>query len=199
MPDAHPSVLTIGHSNHSLEGFMALLSGAGVTAIADVRSSPSSRHCSQFDREPLRASLHAAGIEYVFLGHSLGGRPADPSLFTDGVADYERMAKTREFRRGIERVMDGAGRYRVALLCSERDPLDCHRFLMVSRALDERGCAVAHILADGTVETMDETEQRLLDLTGVQQVDLFGRSQADLLDAAYRKRARVVAYRRREA
>ncbi len=87
---------------------MALLRGAGVTAIADVRSSPSSRHCSQFDREPLRASLHAAGIEYVFLGHSLGGRPADPSLFTDGVDGYLRMASTLAFERGIERVLDGA-------------------------------------------------------------------------------------------
>ncbi len=197
MPDTSTSILTIGHSNHSLEAFLALLRGAGVTAIADVRSSPSSRHCPHFDREPLRAPLHGAGIEYVFLGHSLGGRPADPSLFVDGVADYERMAKTREFGRGIERVMDGARRFRVALMCIERDPLDCHRFLMVSRALKERGCPVGHVMADGTVEAMGETEQRLLEFTGVQQVELFGRSQADLLDAGYRKRARVVAYRRR--
>ena len=197
MPDTSPIILTIGHSNHSVEDFLGLLRGAGVTAIADVRSSPSSRHCPHFDRERLRESLQAEGMAYVFLGQSLGGRPADPSLYTDGVADYERMASTREFQRGVARVLDGAVRYRLALLCSERDPLDCHRFLMVSRALKAQGCEVAHVLCDGTVESMHVTEQRLIELTGVQQVGLFGRSEAGLLDAAYRIRARAVAYRLR--
>jgi len=197
MPDTSAVILTIGHSNHSVEGFTALLRGAGATAVADVRSSPFSRHCPHFDRERLRVCLQAVGVEYAFLGKSLGGRPADPSLFTDGVADYERMASTPEFERGIARVLDGARRYRVALLCSERDQLDCHRFLLISRALQARGCEVAHVLFDGTVEHMQEAEQRLIELTGVQQVGLFGRTEPDLLDAAYRSRAHAVAYRRR--
>ena len=197
MPETSPLILTIGHSNHSIEAFLALLRGAGVTAIADVRSSPASRHCPHFDRERLIASLSAVDIAYVFLGHSLGGRPSDPSHYSGGVADYEKMAKSSAFERGLERVVVGAHRFRPALMCSERDPLDCHRFLLVSRALQARGFEVAHVLFDGTVEPMRETERRLMVVTGVRQGGLFGQADSDLLDAAYRSRAQAVAYRRR--
>ena len=88
-----PVVLTIGHSNHSLERFLALLQGAGVEMVADVRTTPASRRFPHFNKEALATALHAAGLSYLWLGRELGGRPADPTLFTDGTADFERMAK----------------------------------------------------------------------------------------------------------
>jgi uncharacterized protein (DUF488 family) len=199
MPDIGPAVFTIGHSNHSLEAFLAVLRQADVTSIADVRSSPSSRHCPHFDRDRLRQSLAAEDIAYVFLGKALGGRPADPSLYTDGVADYERMAATHEFDAGLARVLEGAHSYRVALLCAERDPLDCHRFLMVSRVLKAKGCEVVHLLFDGTLEPMDQMEQRLMETTRSGQAGLFGQDEGDPLAAAYRSRARMVAYKRKDS
>src|SRR5262245_7823642 len=94
------AVYTIGHSNHPIERFIELLRGAGITAVADVRSVPNSRRWPQFGRERLQRSLAEAGIAYVYLGAELGGRPADPALLSDGKPDYQRMAATSAFGAG---------------------------------------------------------------------------------------------------
>lgn len=161
-----PTVFTIGHSNHSSERFLALLQRAGVTAITDVRSIPQSRRCPQFGRSRIERWLADAGIAYVFLGAELGGRPQDPALLRNGRPDYERMAATSAFRAGLDRVLKGTARHRVALMCAERDPIDCHRFLLVSRHLHEAGAQLHHILADGSVEPQEVTELRLFEQTG---------------------------------
>ena len=153
-------VYTIGHSNHPIERFVDLLRGAGITAVADVRSTPHSRRWPQFGRARLERSLAEADIAYVYLGAELGGRPGDPSLLSDGKPDYGRMAATPAFAAGLDRVVDGVRRYRIALMCAEREPLECHRFLLVSPHLLQRGVAVRHILADGTIEPNEITQGR---------------------------------------
>jgi uncharacterized protein (DUF488 family) len=153
-------VYTVGHSNHPIERFVELLRGAGITAVADVRSVPQSRRYPQFGRVRLERSLREAGIAYVYLGVELGGRPADPTLLRDGKPDYERMAATPAFGAGLDRIVDGARRYRIAAMCAEREPMECHRFLLVSPHLLERGVAVQHILAGGTIEPHDVTQAR---------------------------------------
>jgi len=127
-------LLTIGHSNLRAERFMALLTSAGVTAIGDVRSVPFSRWCPWFSGKALAERLAGERIAYVALGDTLGGRPSDPKLYRDGVADYEAMAARPEFAAGLARVMDASARQRVCLLCAEREPLDCHRCLLVERS-----------------------------------------------------------------
>jgi uncharacterized protein (DUF488 family) len=186
-------VLTIGHSTHTYEQFLALLRRAGVTAVADVRTAPHSRHCPRFNRGALEAGLRADGIAYAYLGEELGGRPKGRRYYRDGVADYERMAAAAEFQRGLERVMEGARKYRIALMCAEQDPLDCHRCLLVARALAERGVGTGHILPDGAIIPHAEIEDRLLGLSGRGQSDLFA-SRGERLAAAYRERARKVAF-----
>jgi uncharacterized protein (DUF488 family) len=186
-------VLTIGHSRHTYQRFLELLRGAGVTAVADVRTSPHSRHFPQFNRGTLDANLRADGIAYAFLGEELGGRPKDRRYYRDGVADYERMAAAAAFQHGLERVMDGARSYRIALMCAEQDPLDCHRCLLVARALAERGARVRHILPDGRTICQSEVERALLAMSGHAHADLFA-SRAERLAAAYRERALKVAY-----
>jgi uncharacterized protein (DUF488 family) len=186
-------LLTIGHSNLAADRFVALLAGASVTAVADVRSVPFSRWCPWFSGKPLAERLMHEGIAYAALGDALGGRPRDPTLYCDGVADYEAMAATTAFRAGLDRVVDATCRHRVCLMCSEREPLDCHRCLLVARALAGCGLTVGHILADGTREAHAATEQRLLALPGG-EVDLF-RDPAQRLADAYRRRARPIAAR----
>ena len=186
-------VLTIGHSTHSWEGFVALLRNTGVTAVADVRTSPYSRHQPHFNREELREELRLDGISYVFLGKELGGRPVERRFYSEGVADYEKMAGTTEFSNGLARVVEGAKRYRVALMCSENDPLDCHRCLLVGRALAERGVRVSHILSNGKIVSHIEIEEKLMELSGRGADDLFA-PHAERLVAAYRDRARRVAF-----
>ena len=186
-------LLTIGHSNIAADRFIGLLRGAGGEAVADVRSTPASRFCPWFSSKNLAARLQQEGMAYAAVGGALGGRPRDPALYCDGIADYEAMAKQPEFRAGLDRLLDIAAQRLVCLMCAEREPLDCHRCLLVARALAERGLKIGHILHDGAVEPHDATEHRLLALCGASD-DLFT-GQGERLAAAYRRRARAVAYR----
>ncbi len=130
------------------------------------------------------------------MGDTLGGRPRDESLYRDGVADYEAMAVQPEFRASLDRLQEIMVRSRVCLMCAEREPLDCHRCLLVARRLAERGLAIGHILHDGTVEPHAATEQRLLACEG-DAGDLFPAGQDERLAAAYRRRARAVTFRQK--
>jgi len=188
----HP-VLTIGHSTHALKTLVELLKANTVAALADIRSSPFSRFTPQFNRGTLEKSLVAEGIKYVFLGRELGGRAADPSCYENGRVQYQRMAGTEVFRGGIERVLRGATKQRIALLCAEKEPLDCHRTLLVAPALLNAGVMVDHILADGRVETHAAAMMRLLGLLGMPQADIL-RSTAELVEEALQRQAARVAY-----
>lgn len=187
-------ILTIGHSSLNYEQFLALLRGAGVSAVADIRSVPSSRHFPQFNRETLKAGLRSDGIKYVFLGAELGGRPQNKNFYCDGIADYEKMAGDINFKEGIDRVLRGAKQYRIALMCSEHDPLDCHRCLLVGRALTERGMAVSHILSNGSQISQSQIEEQLIQECGHGGKDFFAEDKERLI-GAYRKRSRKVSFR----
>ncbi len=156
-------VLTIGHSNHGLNFLIKLLRQHRVTAVADVRSTPYSRFNPQFNRNSLCGNLKRFGIEYVYLGHALGGRSDDPDCYDEeGRVRYDRVAETESFQHGLDRVIRGAADHRIVLLCAEREPFECHRMLLVARALDERDIAVEHIHADGRLEPHDKAMDRLL-------------------------------------
>jgi uncharacterized protein (DUF488 family) len=155
------TVFTIGHSNHSIEAFIALLKKAGITRIADVRSIPHSRFCPQFRRDPLTAALAAAGIDYVWHGAALGGRPRDAALSPGGKPDYAAMAQQPAFRAALAKVFDEAAERPTAMMCAERDPLDCHRFHLLSAPMTVLGAEMAHVLVDGTVESQASAEARL--------------------------------------
>ncbi len=189
------NLLTIGHSNLPADQFLALLKAHDVTAIADVRSVPFSRRFPWFSSRTLAERLQSKGIAYVMLGDTLGGRPANPALYRDGVADYEAMAGTADFRAGIDRVATAMIPHRLCLMCSEREPLDCHRCLLVGRALVKRGYTIGHILGDGAVEPHSATEERLLaGLRPGAGADLFGDRESRLAEA-YRRRAHRIAAR----
>lgn len=191
------AVFTVGHSNHSLEGFMALLLQHGVTALADVRSVPHSRRHPHFNRAALAAALETRGVDYVFLGRELGGRTRDPALYEHGRVSYERILRTERFRAGIGRVLRGAARHSIVLMCAEREPLDCHRTLLVARALDLRGLEILHIHADGRLERHTDAMDRLVEKFGLHaKGDLFQgpRSRAELVAEAMTRQVRGVAY-----
>lgn len=187
------SVFTIGHSTHSAEAFLALLRQHGVEALADVRSSPFSRYNPQFNREPLEQCLKANGIRYVFLGKELGARSDDRSCYDHGRVQYSRLAQTTLFQSGIDRVLQGSAKYRVALMCAEKEPLECHRTLLVAKALAARGQSVLHIHAGGSLETHEAVMERLLKMTGVPDEDMF-LSKEELLAKALARQEEQVAY-----
>jgi uncharacterized protein (DUF488 family) len=183
----------VGHSNHPIEKFIGLLTANGISAIADVRSRPFSRRNPQFNKDRLAAQLAQHAIAYVFLGRELGARSEDPACYEDGRVQYARLAQASAFKAGIERVLSGAQKYRLALMCAEKEPLDCHRTLLVSCALHKLGVPIAHILADASVESQEQTMSRLIDMLGLSKVDMF-REHADLVAEACRLREQRIAY-----
>lgn len=198
MSEQSGQVLTIGHSTHPVEIFVKLLHQHGVTAVADVRSMPYSRANPQFNRETLESSLKQGGIAYVFLGLELGARSDDPSCYEKGRVQYDRLARTDLFREGLERVLKGAQSFRVALMCAEKEPLECHRTLLVSRALASQGVSVSHILADGCIEPHAVAMKRLIGLVGLPNTDLF-RSNDELIEAACAIQEERIAYTKKDA
>lgn len=179
------TVFTIGHSNHSFEDFLSLLVRHGIDTLADVRSAPYSRFAPHFNREALSDALGREGVEYEYYGRELGGRPNDPACYEAGQVRYDRVARTALFRQGLDRLCRGLADGRVALMCAEKEPLYCHRTLLVAQALDERGgggehVRVEHILADGEVERHRTTIDRLLARHGLEEDGgLFPRSRKD--------------------
>jgi uncharacterized protein (DUF488 family) len=187
-------LFTIGHSDHEQERFIALLRAHDIAAVADVRSSPYSSRLPQFNREALQASLKTAGIRYVFLGDGLGARRSESDCYVNGQALYERIAKTPAFKRGIHRVVQGAIRMRVALVCAEKDPLECHRAILVCRHLKTVIPSISHILSDASLESHEQMEERLLHQFKLTNEDLF-RSRTEMLDAAYERQGKRIAYK----
>ena len=188
-------VYTIGHSNHSLGEFLALLRKHRVDEVVDVRSSPSSRYTPQFNYDALNGALEEAGIGYVFMGGELGGRPVDRSCYdVDGRVSYDRLANTDLFDDGIRRIVWAADQRRVAVMCSEKEPLDCHRTLLIAKVLEERGIDVEHILADGSLENHSAAMDRLMDIFKLpHHGDLF-RTRDDVIADALTLQEGKVAY-----
>jgi len=188
------AVYTIGHSTNTIERFIELLGQHAITAVCDVRSKPYSRMNPQFNREPLKKVLASAGVKYVFLGQELGARSEDKSCYRNGQVQYALLAQTDLFKQGIERVKSGASTFRVALMCAEKEPLECHRTILVARQLREEGVPVKHILGDGRLEDHEQALKRLVAMLRIPSADMF-RPEEEVIEDAYARQGDQIAYR----
>ena len=195
MNDAQPMVLTIGHSNHTPEVFINLLVRHGVDEVVDVRSAPYSRYTPQFNYEEIQRMLDDIGISYTYLGGELGGRTADRACYdADGRVQYDRVAATDTFDDALRQVARAADERRPVLLCTEKEPLECHRTLLVARALADRQVAVAHVHSDGSLESFDDSINRLLDLHKLPPHGDMFRTRSDVVAEALTRQANKFAY-----
>jgi len=185
-------IFTIGHSNHTLEYFLDLLRQHQINAVGDVRSSPHSRFCPHFNQSNLKVALAGAGIVYVFLGKELGARPDDLTCFVNGRVSYKLLAARREFNEGLNRVRSGMTKYRLALMCAEKDPIDCHRMILICRYMRSPDLTIRHIHGDGSFETNEMAEKRLCDRLGL-RADLFT-STAEVVEQAYDRQSERIAF-----
>jgi len=191
------AVFTVGHSTQTVERFIGLLKQHGITAVADVRSRPYSRMNPQFNREDLKKKLREAKIKYVFLGRELGARSEDQSCYCNGQVQYDLLARTDLFQEGIERLKEGHLEFRIALMCAEKEPLDCHRTILVARELANAGIPVVHILYSGQAENHEDTIGRLIGMLRIPNSDMF-REHSAVVSDAYERRGREIAYREEE-
>jgi uncharacterized protein (DUF488 family) len=172
-------IKTIGHSTHSIERFIDLLKNGGVGLLVDVRSMPWSRRHPHFGKERLAKSLAAAGLSYTWEGAALGGKSGS----------YTDAAARPVFTEALHRLIDRSKSTTVCLMCAEKEPLDCHRTVLVSRRLAERGVAIEHLLADGSTRLHRVIEDTLLARKA--GGDLFD-DRARLLARAYDARERAM-------
>ena len=187
------AIFTIGHSTHAQERFIALLHEHGIQALGDVRSTPYSHVNPQFNREELKRVLRAAGIGYAFLGKELGARSEDPACYDGGKIQYDRLARSVLFRNGLQRLQEGMKQYKLAIMCAEMDPLECHRGILIARHLVGLGVGVQHILGDGSLESHSDAMSRLAGILNLLQPHMFY-SPEELLADAYRRQEERIAY-----
>jgi uncharacterized protein (DUF488 family) len=203
-------LFTIGHSNLSEEDFIDHLKRHDITALGDVRSHPYSRYLPHFCRDYLKFLLKQNNIQYVFLGVQLGARPSDENCYVEGKAVYEKIANTVAFQQGLERVAIGAKKHRIALMCAEKDPITCHRAILICQYLRDFDLDIHHILSNGELESHSQLEGRLLeslDLLPKPQVQLsifdevnneinalINTPREELVTKAYKQQGNKVAY-----
>ena len=187
------TIYTVGHSNHTPDIFLGLLRLHHINAIADVRSAPYSRFAPQFNKDALARLLASEGVAYVFLGNYLGARPNDPLCYRNGTMDFTRLSQTDYFQEGLERVRRGAARFNLALMCTEKDPIQCHRTILVCRHLRADNTIIKHVLEDGELEDNRDSERRLMKVLLMPTTDLF-KSPEELVEEAYDRQGERIAH-----
>lgn len=186
-------LFTIGYSPHSLDSFFHVLSKHKITALVDVRSSPYSKYKPEFNKESLTSFLKIKKIAYVFLGDYCGARVDDPSCYVNGKVDYRLVAKNQKFQEGLVRIKKGMENFKIALMCAEKDPITCHRTILICRNLLHPEIKIKHILSDGSLEAHKDSEKRLLKLFKLNEPDLFSNEQ-EKIDDAYSMQGEKIAY-----
>lgn len=194
---------TIGHSQHDFEYFCSLLKNNNINYLLDVRSTPYARYAETYNREHLSKLLLGENIIYSYMGKYFGARPANIELYNEeGYLDFEKVAQSNLFIKGMENVVLGLNRgNNIALMCTEKDPIDCHRAILVARAFSLNGVNVTHILPDGKLQTQKELDDRLLDMyfPDRTQLSIFNFnnviSDEENLEMAYKERNREIGYR----
>ena len=185
------TIYTIGHSNHTAEKFVGLLQRYNIDVVVDIRSAPYSRYSPQFNKETLSVVLQNNRIEYLFLGNELGARPQDKSCYINHKVSFEKIKQTRPFQEGIQKVLKVACEHTIALLCSEKDPMACHRVILVARVLVEKGSVLKHILEDGSVLEHSQLESQLVKKLHLEPT-FFG-TEKELIQDAYEIQGEKIA------
>jgi len=191
----HNILYTIGHSNHTISHFIALLKRYKINMVVDVRSLPYSRYCSQFNKNVISAALQAVNIKYIFLGKELGARPDVPECYEGGCVDFKWIAGRKEFKDGLQLLLTDIGKYHIVLMCAEKEPLECHRTILICRKLKEHNLSIKHILEDGRIENHHDTERRLVKMLKIEPT-LFEpeKKESDLIVQAYDQQSQNISH-----
>lgn len=184
---------TIGHSTHPTEIFIKMLKMHSITAICDVRSSPYSKFNPQYNRETIQKELKKYNIAYVFLGKELGPRRDDERCYVNGKVQYDLIAKTDLFLQGISRLKQGIKSYRIALMCAEKDPITCHRTILICRQFRAKDISIYHIMEDGSLENHRDSERRMMKMLKIPELQLF-EGPEELIQRAYNIQGEKIAH-----
>lgn len=194
------TIFTIGHSNHPIEFFLELLREFDIDVVVDVRSTPASAYSPQFNQRVLEYDLKEEGIQYMHMPEEFGARHTSPGLLDkNGQVDFDKVQQTPAFNKGVERLKEGAQKgYNIALMCAEANPLECHRFAMISAYLARNGYEIHHILKNHTLVKHEDMEEELLGKyeKKLPKTNLFETvTRADQLKRAYKLQNADIGYK----
>jgi uncharacterized protein (DUF488 family) len=187
------TIFTIGYSVFEINEFIEILKKFEINVIADVRSKPFSRYKPEYNRNSLVDSLKRENIKYVFLGEECGARISNPECYINGKANYSLIANTDSFKNCINILKEEMKKHIICLMCAEKDPVNCHRTILICRNLKDNLINIKHILSDGTLEDHSQLEIRMMRLNKIQESDLF-MSNEELLQMAYENQGDKIAY-----
>jgi uncharacterized protein (DUF488 family) len=186
-------IYSIGYASYSISDFLKVLADYGIDVVADVRSQPYSRFKPEFNRENLKNVLQTNNIGYAFLGDQCGARIDAPECYVDGKIDFDRVRQNKEFQKGLRRLRKAMENYRIAIMCAERDPINCHRAILICRNLRSEQVVIKHIVENGLVENNLDTEKRLIRIHRLDQALLYP-SDAERIEEAYNLQGEIIAY-----
>lgn len=186
-------IYTIGYSTFEIDEFIRIIKSHGITAVADVRSSPYSKFKPEFNKKEFQKELKKSDLTYVFLGQELGARVDMPDCYVNNKVDFKLVAQHAFFLNGITRIRTGMEKYNIVLMCAEKDPITCHRTILICRALRAFKIEILHILENGQIERHSDIEQRLLTLFNLQEPSIFETTE-QRINQAYDLQAERIAY-----
>ena len=189
------TIYTIGHSTREAEEFVKILYHYRITLVADVRSKPFSKYCPQFNKDIIQQKLIHSGIEYLFLGKELGARPEYKDYYVNNKVSFDKLKSSTSFKKGISRLIEEAKNKDIAIMCSEKEPVNCHRSILVSRVLEEEGIEVKHIINKTEILDRVDFEEKLLEKFKIQKT-LFDTesSRKTNINEAYKKQEQIISY-----
>jgi uncharacterized protein (DUF488 family) len=195
--DCVPTIYTIGHSNLEANEFIHILHHYQMQLVADVRSKPYSQYCPQFNKDIIEQALNNSGINYLFLGKELGARPEEQSFYVDGKVSFEKLKISDIFRKGITKLIEEARKSRTVIMCSEKEPINCHRSILISRVLVKEGVKVKHIIDEKEVLEHCCLEERLLKKFNIRETlfDTESSKQASI-EEAYEQQEKIILHKR---
>jgi len=190
-----PTIYTIGHSNREANELIQILRHYKTQLVADVRSEPYSKYCPQFNKETIKQALANSGIGYIFLGKELGARPEDQNCYINGSVSFEKLRISDTFKQAISRLLDEAAKKSIVLMCAEKDPINCHRAILISRVLEQQGAEVKHIISETEMLDHLSFEKKLLRKFKIQETLFDTESSKKIyLNEAYEKQEKIISY-----
>lgn len=195
-------LFTIGHSVYDTYYFINLIKIYNINCIVDVRSIPYSKYSRQYNKDVIKNILKKNNIVYIYMGAEFGARRESKELYSkEGYLDFEKVVYDNDFLKGVERIKNGLQKgYNIAFMCTEKEPEDCHRCILIGRYFNDIGYQVINIIDEKNYKTQNVIEQDLLneyfpERNQISLIPDLNKSDEELIRDAYKLKNKKIGYR----
>lgn len=195
-------IYTIGYTAFSINEFIAVIKHYGINCVIDVRSSPFSNYYIDFNKDVLKNTLKKQNILYRNYALEFGARQSNLVFYSNDIVDFDKYIQSEQFLNGVFKIKKGIEMgYTFVLMCAEKDPINCHRSIMLGKGFSNNNFTVKHIISKTELESQKDIEERLLNLYYKDrfQITFFNEelSEEKLIVEAYKKQNIAIGYNRK--